>query len=317
MRLIQSLIHDPFFNIAAEEYLLKETTDDVIFLYINTPSVIVGKHQNTLAEINLPYVIDSNIDVVRRLSGGGTVFHDLGNLNFCFIFNGEDGKLIDFEKYLRPIIGFLSTLGLNAIQGSKNELLINNLKISGNAEHVYRKRVLHHGTLLYKSDVYALNECIRTDIVRFTDKAIKSNRGKVANISSFINQNIDIEEFKEKLKQFLISQNNDITEVPLSGLEIERCGNIAAERYRTWDWTYAYSPEFIFHSTYFNGLLNLKVTKGNISEIQYLKDASMEVYLNSELQGVRFFPNDIEKALLNSTYINAFDFVGQLWGFRQ
>ena len=118
-------------------------TEDIFFLYVNEPSIIVGKHQNTLAEINYHYINEKNIPVYRRLSGGGTVYHDLGNLNFCFIKSGQRGHLVDFEGTAKPIQEALQSLGVNAEFGKRHDLLIDGKKISGNASHVYKNRVLH------------------------------------------------------------------------------------------------------------------------------------------------------------------------------
>ena len=143
----------PYFNLAAEEYLLKCFQEDVFLLYRNIPSIVVGKHQNTLAEINLPFVQEQDILVARRISGGGTVFHDLGNLNFAFFTTGKEGDLVNYKRATMPIIEALGKMGLEAKLGQRNELLLKKLKISGTASHVWKKRVLHHGTLLFSSEI--------------------------------------------------------------------------------------------------------------------------------------------------------------------
>jgi len=169
---------DPWFNIAAEEYFLKNFQEDIFMLWQNEASIIVGKHQNTLAEINYPYVKENGIPVIRRISGGGTVFHDLGNLNFTFIQNGEKGKLVDFRKFTDPILAVLNKMGVPAVFEGKNDLRVDGLKISGNAEHVFKNRVLHHGTLLFSSVLNDLGKALKVKTDRFTDKAVKSIRFK-------------------------------------------------------------------------------------------------------------------------------------------
>ena len=151
---------DPYFNIASEEYLLKNFDDEIIMLYINEPSVIVGKHQNTLAEINYTLAKQKGLSVIRRLSGGGSVFHDLGNLNFTFIKNGTPGKLVDFKGYTQPIVDALNEIGVNAEFGGHNSLLIGGKKFSGNAEHIYKNRVMHHGTILFSTNLENLAEVL-------------------------------------------------------------------------------------------------------------------------------------------------------------
>ena len=154
---------DPWFNLATEEFVLKNFDEDTFMLWRNAPSIIVGKHQNTLAEINLDYVKKNNIKVVRRLSGGGAVFHDLGNINFTFIKTGENGNLIDFKKYTEPILEVLLKMGINARFEGRNDLTIEGKKFSGNAEHIWKNRVLHHGTLLFSSHMANLSEALNAD----------------------------------------------------------------------------------------------------------------------------------------------------------
>ncbi len=149
MLCIQSPSRDPYFNLAAEEYLLKQSTDDVFMLWQSSPVVVSGKHQNVYAEMNYRYIREKGILVARRLTGGGTVYHDPGNINFSFIRQGEAGKMVDFTGFIEPVIRFVNSLGVHASQGPKHEIMVNGKKISGNAEHVFKNRVLHHGTLLF------------------------------------------------------------------------------------------------------------------------------------------------------------------------
>jgi lipoate-protein ligase A len=249
MHFYQSPYTDPYFNIATEEYLLKHFDFDFFYLYRNEPSIIVGKHQNTLAEINVPYVMENNLKVVRRLSGGGTVFHDLGNLNYCFIQKGAQGQLVDFKKYAQPILNTLQILGVKAYLKGKSDLAIDELKFSGNAEHVYRNKVLHHGTLLFKSELNQLNEAIKNDWARFTDKAVRSNRSKVTNISDHLSEPIDLLSFTNKIKDTVFAQQPKITEFHLSESDHEAIKKLRVEKYETWQWNFAYSPPYQFKKT--------------------------------------------------------------------
>ena len=199
MLLINNSSTDPYFNIALEEYLLKHTSEDIFMLYTDSPSVIVGKHQNTLAEVNIRYAIEHNIHVVRRISGGGTVYHDPGNLNFCFIVNGKEGHLVDFKKFTNPIIEVFNKLGLQVNLEGKNDLRIDGLKISGNAEHVFKNRVLHHGTLLVSTDLQHLSFILKVEVGKYTDNAVKSIRSKVSNINSFLKIPITVDELKSQI----------------------------------------------------------------------------------------------------------------------
>ena len=175
---------DPFFNLAAEEYVLKNFTEDCFMLWRNGPSIIVGKHQNTLAEINLDWVRANNIKVVRRLSGGGAVFHDLGNLNFTFIVSGEDGNLVDFRKFTKPILEVLQKLGVEAKFEGRNDLTIKGMKFSGNAEHVHKNRTLHHGTLLFSSVMADLSQALKVNPLKFTRPSNRCARGSPTSAST-------------------------------------------------------------------------------------------------------------------------------------
>lgn len=239
---------DPYFNIAAEEHLLKQLDEDCFMLWQNEPSIIVGKHQNTLAEINHSFVKKNNIPVVRRISGGGTVFHDLGNLNFTFISKGEKEKLVNFKKFTQPIIEALNQMGVPARFEGKNDLRVNGLKISGNAEHVFKNRVLHHGTLLFNSDLGFLNQAIKSYPLKFKDKAVQSNRSKVANISDFIEGDIDIETFKGKIIQYILKSNKESTQYRLKKVDFEGINKLIREKYNTWQWNFGYSPAYMFET---------------------------------------------------------------------
>ena len=186
----------PYFNLATEEYLLKCFQEDVFFLYRNIPSIVIGKHQNTLAEINLPFVQEKEILVARRISGGGTVYHDLGNLNFAFFTTGKEGDLVNYRRATQPIVNALREMDLEVTLGKRNELLLKKLKISGTASHVWKKRVLHHGTLLFSSEMGILSAALKSAQGRFTDRAVRSVRSRVTNIRDHLKEQMDMEHFQ-------------------------------------------------------------------------------------------------------------------------
>ncbi|HEY9115846.1 MAG TPA: lipoate--protein ligase family protein, partial [Bacteroidales bacterium] len=193
---------DPFFNIAAEDFLLKNSPDDFIMLWQNKPSVIIGKHQNTFAEVNLDFVNKNNIPVIRRMSGGGTVYHDLGNINFTMITSENNPeKLIDFRKFTEPLILFLKSLGIEAAFESKNNLKVNGKKISGNSAHVKKDKIMHHGTLLFNTNLRNLENSIKPPKTNITDKAVKSVRATVTNISKELDDKMPIEKFRFELQR--------------------------------------------------------------------------------------------------------------------
>ena len=236
---------NPYFNLAVEEYLLKNSKDEYFILGINTPSVIVGKHQVAHREADTRFVYEKGIPVIRRISGGGAVYHDFGNLNFTFIINSVQGRQVDFKKYTLPIVEFLGKMGILAEFKGKNDLKVNGLKISGNAEHVYRKRVLHHGTLLFNTLLDDLRSTLRKDRYAYSTRAVESNPSAVMNLKEITTRFRSTIDFRhEMLNFFLRKQGNTLIELTNE----ERSEIIVLERakYRTWEWNYAYGPEYYF-----------------------------------------------------------------------
>jgi lipoate-protein ligase A len=237
---------DPYFNLAAEEYFLKNFQEDFFMLWRSKPTVVVGKHQNALAEINHDFVRTHQIPIARRLSGGGTVFHDLGNLNFTFIRNVEKIQEVNFKVFTFPIVEALKILGVEAYTTGRNDLLIDGKKISGNAEHIHKNRVLHHGTLLYNSQLDALKGALKVDLSKFEDKAVQSNRSEVTNIAPYLPEPMRVEDFGNLLfseisKQLTNSQLYTPTEGDLAAIQ-----KLSDEKYRTWEWIFGYSPRYRF-----------------------------------------------------------------------
>lgn len=281
---------DPYFNLAAEEYVLKNFVRDCFMLWRNEPSIIVGKHQNTLAEINTDYVKENEIKVVRRLSGGGAVFHDLGNLNFTFIASGEHHQLVDFRKFTRPILDVLQKLDIEAKFEGRNDLTIDGRKFSGNAEHVYKSRVLHHGTLLFSSQITDLSNALKVDPSKFQDKAVKSVRSRVTNISEHLKAPLTVLEFRDLIMQHILDSTPDAEIYTFTDQDIEAIAKLRDEKYISWEWNFGYSPKYNFQ----------KVVKTNGGKL----DISLEV-VNGIIEKAKFYgdyfnkldPEDIENAL--------------------
>jgi len=308
MLIIKSLSTDPYFNIAAEEYLLKDFSDDIFMLYRNDPSIIVGKHQNTMEEINIDFVNRNNIKVVRRLSGGGTVYHDLGNLNFTFILNGIDKKLIDFKRYSQPIVDALNGLGLDAKFEGRNDIRINGKKVSGNAEHIFKKRVLHHGTLLFESNLHNLNEAIRIIPGSYQSNSVKSVRSNVANISEYLPKSITIDDFSKILIEFIVRTYKDVTDYQFNDQDHQKIKLLIENRYSKWEWNYGYSPTYtvskpiqVNDSTY---VFETKVENGVIVKINFTNDLIQlgDSSFVSQLIGLNHNPKVLAEKL------NQFDF---------
>ena len=262
---------DPYFNLAAEEYLLKNFTEDFFIIWRSERSIVVGKHQNALAEINHGFVKDNNIYVARRLSGGGTVFHDPGNVNFTFIRSVKEISEVNFKIFTEPIIQSLQKLGLAAYTTGRNDLMVDGKKISGNAEHVYKKRVLHHGTLLFNSDLAKLKGALNVDLSRFEDKSVQSNRSPVTNISEYLSKHMNVDDFSDFIFDDVqnVFQDKEIFE--FTGEDIASIEILKNEKYSTWDWIYGYSPRYVFRNKIQmdSGEIEIKmlVVKGIIQEI--------------------------------------------------
>jgi lipoate-protein ligase A len=269
---IISSSNDPAFNLAVEEHLLKNRKENIHFFYINNPSVIIGKHQNALAEVNLPFLEKKEISLFRRLSGGGTVYHDLGNINYCFIKTGETGDLVNFKKATEPITTVLNSWGIPARSGQRNDLLVHYKKISGNACHVFKSRVMHHGTLLYQSDLSQLTESLKSDAIRFRDKAVKSVRSEVVNLKDALGKDWSAETFLQNLESALRAITPASVLYKLTADEEETILKLKTEKYDTWEWNYGYGPTYSFRKRIQadNSLFSveLEVVKGKIAEIK-------------------------------------------------
>jgi lipoate---protein ligase len=242
--------HDPFFNLAVEEVLLKKSSEDYLILGINSRSLIIGKHQSAHREVNTEFVTENNIPVIRRISGGGTVFHDEGNLNFTFIKEAASGKQVDFPRYTRPVIEFLLSLGVDARFEGKNDIKVEGFKISGNAEHVHGNRVLHHGTLLFSTSAGMIKSSIRSDKSCYFTRAVDSNPSPVMNLEEKLGRFHDISGFREELKNYLLDKMPGTEVSCLSRSQQEEAAVLAETKYKSWEWNFAYGPEYTFRNNF-------------------------------------------------------------------
>lgn len=205
-------ITDPRINLAIEEYILRNMDieqDDFLLFYINQPSIIIGKNQNTIEEINTDYVEDNNIIVVRRLSGGGAVYHDLGNLNFSFLTKDDGDSFHNYKKFTQPVVDALAKLGVNAELSGRNDILAEGRKVSGNAQYTTRGRMFSHGTLMFDTDIDQVVSALKVKKDKIESKGIKSVRSRVANISEFLTEKISVEQFRmEILKSIFDGEEN-------------------------------------------------------------------------------------------------------------
>jgi lipoate-protein ligase A len=263
---------DPFFNVATDEYIFKTIQEDCFMLWRNDNAIVVGKHQNTLAEINLDFVKEHNIQVVRRLSGGGTVYHDMGNLNFSFTQTGKTSALVDFQKYTLPIVEVLQKLGVDARFTGNSDLMIGDKKISGNAEHIFKNKILHHGTLLFTSEIKNLSGALKINRAKYDDKAVRSIPKPVTNISEHLKYPLSIEEFIQKIMEHVLSTRADAVLYEFSKEDLQAIQKIRDEKYDTWEWNFGRSPNYSLNKEIEtnNGKLeiNINVEKGIIKRVK-------------------------------------------------
>ncbi|WP_204417289.1 lipoate--protein ligase [Bacillus tianshenii] len=270
-------ITDPRINLAIEEYALKnlDIEDTYLLFYINEPSIIIGKNQNSVEEINTKYVEDNGIHVVRRLSGGGAVYHDHGNLNFSFITKDDGESFHNFKKFTAPVVEALKSLGVDAEMSGRNDILAEGRKISGNAQFSTKGRMFSHGTLLFDSEIEHVVSALNVKKDKIESKGIKSIRSRVANIKEFLKEDITIEQFRQLLLE-AIFKTKDIPEYELTEEDWKNIHELSKERYQNWDWNYGKSPKFnLQHSHRFPvGQIDIRldVTKGKIENCKIYGD---------------------------------------------
>lgn len=294
-------ITDPRINLAIEEYLLKTMKveeDPFLLFYINEPSIIIGKNQNTSEEINTDYVDSNGIHVVRRLSGGGAVYHDLGNLNYSFITVDDGNSFRNFRKFTEPVVKALQSLGVDAELSGRNDLMAEGRKVSGNAQFSTRGRMFSHGTLMFDTEVDAVVSALKVSKEKIESKGIKSIRSRVANISEFLQESMTVTEFRNAILHSIFEGEENVRYYELTDEDWENIHELSKERYGNWDWNYGKSPKFnIKHSHRFpvGGIdVRLHVEKGMVQDANIYGD---------------FFGvgdvSEIEQAIIGSKYERA------------
>jgi lipoate-protein ligase A len=297
---------DPRINLAIEEHLLRslKTETDILLFYINEPSIIVGRNQNVFEEINYEYAETHAIHVIRRLSGGGTVYHDLGNLNFSFINNTGKENLLNFKKFTAPVVKALQQMGIPAQLGTRFDILVNGRKISGNAQYNVGNRMVSHGTLLYNSDLEKVNESLRVNIDHIQSKSIKSVRSQVSNICEFLENPGDIFSFRDQLMTSILEDTGS-SQYVLNSQDWETIHQLSQSRYHTWEWNYGRSPEFEIKKklTIDGGDLELKIIVAN-GLVKRLEVSGATLILpedvtslENHMLGSRFAKQDLLEAL--------------------
>jgi lipoate-protein ligase A len=313
MLFIDSHITNPYFNLAMEEYLLKSFNKDIFILWRNEPAIIVGKNQNTISEVNVEYVKENSIPVVRRLTGGGAVFHDLGNINFTFISANDNKSFNNFRKFTQPIIDVLRSLEVEAEFSGRNDLVIQGRKFSGNAQCNYKDKVMHHGTLLFSSAIKDLSAALKVKPSKFEGKAVKSVASRVTNISEHLKSTLSIIQFKEMVMDHVAKEKESGVVYKFSEEDIKNINKLVEEKYSTWQWNFGNSPKYSFTNEFkYNGgnvEVRLNVDKGLIKDIKIYGDffGKCDVSeIENALIGVRHCEIGIRKVLRNFEIDNYF-----------
>ncbi len=234
---------DPHINLAAEEYYLRNTEmqENVLMIWQNQPSIVVGRFQNILAEVNTSYAEEHQIPILRRISGGGTVFHDLGNVCFSFIYRNVAPHMVDVPAYNLPIMQALRQMGLPVETNSRNDLILAGKKFSGNAMALQKHNLLFHGTLLFNSDLTNLRGALATKIKHLETKGVKSVRSEVTNLKDHLQQEVSVDQFRNQLKQNLI-QDQFIQEYQPTSEDLAVINQLAINKYQSWEWIYGNNP---------------------------------------------------------------------------
>jgi len=305
MRVIYNQSTDPAYNLALEEVMLTECDDDIAMLWRNSPAVIIGKNQNAIEELDLDFVKRNSVAVIRRMTGGGAVFHDLGNINFTFIQRCGSGDFNNYDLFTVPVRDYLRSLGAECELSSRNDLLIDGMKISGNAQTVRRGRILHHGTMLYSADLGRLSGALRARNIKVESKGIKSHRSRVVNICEKIERKMEPEEFLLGMLEYFLNHLSDAHLSRVTEEERVAAEKLVTEKYGRWEWNFGESPKFQFccAAKFDFGVVevNLSVQDGAISDLRILGDFFGEKEigeLEKLLTGTRFETTALEEKLI-------------------
>ncbi|MCL1975065.1 MAG: lipoate--protein ligase [Firmicutes bacterium] len=263
---------DPYFNLALEEYLFTKENNHIYFwLWQNDNTIVIGKNQNAFQEINLKPVQENKVKVARRITGGGAVYHDLGNINFTFIVPSQGAKNYDFRRFTGQIAKTLQAFGLHAEHSGRNDLLLEGKKISGNAQYVGKTKILHHGTLLFSSDATVIGKYLNPLPVKLQTHGVGSVKSRVTTILAHLPQKISITDFKNELSQRICAEYEQVNIGCLTDQEIAQVNNLRDHKFSTYEWIFGASPEFNYSkSLLFNGCgvinLSMNLSKANIIE---------------------------------------------------
>lgn len=276
MYIIKHESNDPYFNLAVEEYLLDNFDEDVIMLWRNDNAVVVGKNQNTIEEVNQKYIEENGIRVVRRLTGGGAVFHDMGNVNYTIIQKYENSLFSNYEYFTRSVRDFLQNLGVDAQLSGRNDLLIDGRKFSGNAQCVRNGKMMHHGTLMFSSEVKDISGALTPNKKKIESKGVKSVKSHVTNISSHMENKMNVDEFMKALYDYYLELSADAEPYRFTEKDTAAIQKLSDDKYSTWDWNYGESPAYSWTGSkkYDFGLVDVRmnIKDGKIDDIKIYGD---------------------------------------------
>jgi lipoate---protein ligase len=288
-------ITDPFVNLALDEFAVRNLNpdDEYVILYINDPSIIIGKHQNPLEEADLDFLRENKIKLARRISGGGTVYHDHGNLNFGFITKFAQNRIHNFRYFTKPVLQALKKIGINAALNDRNDIMIDGKKISGNAQFTNTKIMLSHGTLLFDSDLELLSRSLKSKANITESRSIKSVRSKVSNIKNYLKNDFGIEDLKNEII-ISLNENFSLQKFELSDIQWDSVFELAEKKYNNCEWVLERTPEFKIRKTIF-------YNENNYEALLTIKDGMTSDILLNDLPG-REILKEIEKIYLNKPF---------------
>ncbi|HGI3918750.1 TPA: lipoate--protein ligase [Streptococcus agalactiae] len=297
MKYIVNTSNDPAYNVALEAYAFQKLTDidEIFILWINEPAIIIGRHQNTIQEINKEFIDKNGIHVVRRLSGGGAVYHDLNNLNYTIISNNTQEGAFDFQIFSKPVIDTLAKLGVKAEFTGRNDLEINGQKFAGNAQAYYKGRMMHHGCLLFDVDMSVLGQALKVSKDKIESKGIKSVRARVTNIVDHLSDKITVQEFSDAILAQMKEEYPEMDEYVLSDAELSEIQAMRDNQFATWDWTYGKAPEYTIER-------GVRYPAGKITTYANVENSTIKsVKIFGDFFGVKPV-DDIEKMLEGVRY---------------
>lgn len=299
--------HDPYFNLASEEYLLRQKGGYYIYLWVNAPAVIVGINQNTIEEVNLGFTEENGIKVVRRQTGGGAVYHDLNNVCYTVIAP-YDENADNYRKFTAPVIEYLNSIGVKAEFSGRNDITVEGKKISGNAQTVAGGRIMHHGTLLFNTDMSVLSSALKPNKLKMESKGIKSVRARVGNIYDFLPKKMSAEEFLKGLSEYFKKSCEEYT---FTEEDISAINELVKDKYSRYEWNVGRSPkaENTFEARFDFGTfrMDFDTVNGLMKNVRITGDffsAKPVSELESKIEGIKFCKADFAAATKNlSDYV--------------